>query len=73
MKKLTAKEEEVMSFFWDKGDLFVKQILEFYPDPKPHYNTISTMVRALEEKKFLLIDIEKNLKYILFDLPQFQD
>jgi BlaI family transcriptional regulator, penicillinase repressor len=53
MKRITAKEEEVMNFFWEKGELFVKQILEFYPEPKPHYNTISTMVRTLEEKGFL--------------------
>jgi predicted transcriptional regulator len=42
-----------MNYFWERGDLFVKQILEFYPEPKLHYNTISTMVRALEEKGFL--------------------
>jgi BlaI family penicillinase repressor len=53
MKKITAKEEEIMDFFWEKGNLFVKQLLDFYPDPKPHYNTISTMVRALEEKGYL--------------------
>ena len=53
MKKITKKEEEIMNFFWKKGELFVKQILEFYPDPKPHYNTVSTMVRTLEEKGFL--------------------
>jgi BlaI family transcriptional regulator, penicillinase repressor len=53
MNKITAKEEEIMNFFWERGELFVKQILEYYPEPKPHYNTISTMVRALEEKGFL--------------------
>ena len=53
MKELTAKEEEVMRNFWDKGALFVKQLLEFYPDPKPHFNTLSTYVRSLEEKGFL--------------------
>jgi BlaI family transcriptional regulator, penicillinase repressor len=53
MKKITAKEEEIMNFFWQKGELFVKQIVALYPDPKPHYNTVSTMVRALEEKGFL--------------------
>jgi BlaI family transcriptional regulator, penicillinase repressor len=53
MKKITAKEEEIMNFFWERGDLFVKQIVEFYPDPKPHYNTVSTMVRTLEEKGYL--------------------
>ncbi|MCX6304003.1 MAG: BlaI/MecI/CopY family transcriptional regulator [Bacteroidetes bacterium] len=53
MNKITVKEEEIMNFFWEKGELFVKQIVEFYPEPKPHYNTVSTMVRALEEKGFL--------------------
>jgi len=53
MKKITTKEEEIMNFFWERGDLFVKQILEFYTESKPHYNTISTMVRTLEEKGFL--------------------
>ena len=53
MKKITKKEEEIMNFFWDRGELFVKQIVEYYPDPKPHYNTVSTMVRTLEEKGFL--------------------
>jgi BlaI family penicillinase repressor len=53
MKRITAKEEVIMNYFWEQGDLFVKQILEIYPEPKLHYNTISTMVRALEEKGFL--------------------
>lgn len=53
MKKLTAKEEEIMGFFWEKGPLFVKEILEFYDEPKPHFNTLSTIVRGLEEKGFL--------------------
>jgi len=53
MKKITTKEEEIMNIFWEKGELFVKQILELYPEPKPHYNTISTMVRTLEEKGFI--------------------
>jgi predicted transcriptional regulator len=53
MQRLTAKEEEIMSFFWDKGPLFVKQIHESYPEPRPHYNTLSTIVRGLEEKGFV--------------------
>ena len=53
MSRLTAKEEEIMSFFWDKGSLFVKQIHESYPEPRPHYNTLSTIVRGLEEKGFV--------------------
>lgn len=53
MKELTPKEEEIMQFFWKKGALFVKDLVEKYPDPKPHFNTLSTYVRALEEKGFL--------------------
>ena len=53
MKGLTNKEEEIMSLFWAKGPLFVKQLLAFYDEPKPHFNTLSTIVRGLEEKGFL--------------------
>lgn len=42
-----------MNFFWDNGPLYVKDILDFYPNPKPHFNTVSTMVRMLEEKGFV--------------------
>ncbi|AVM53438.1 putative transcriptional regulator [Bacteroides zoogleoformans] len=53
MKGLTVKEEEIMGFFWEKGPLFVKEILRFYEAPKPHFNTLSTIVRGLEDKGFL--------------------
>lgn len=53
MKGLTAREEEIMGFFWEKGPLFVKEMLAFYEEPKPHFNTLSTIVRGLEEKGFL--------------------
>ena len=53
MKGLTAKEEEIMGYFWEKGPLFVKEILAFYDEPKPHFNTLSTIVRGLEEKGYV--------------------
>ena len=53
MKKLTAKEEEVMELFWAKGPMFVRELLAYYDDPKPHFNTLSTIVRGLEEKGFV--------------------
>lgn len=53
MKKLTQKEEEILALFWQKGPMFVKELKEFYTDKKLHYNTLSTMVRALEEKGFV--------------------
>ena len=53
MKGLTKKEEEAMELFWEKGSLFVKDLMKLYPDPKPHVNTLSTVVRGLEEKGYL--------------------
>ena len=53
MKTLSAREEEVMGFFWEKGPLFVKEIVGLYEEPRPHFNTLSTFVRALEEKGYL--------------------
>ena len=53
IKKLAAKEEEVMTLFWQHGDMFIRDLLNYYEDPKPHYNTIATQVKFLEEKKFL--------------------
>lgn len=53
MEKLTAKEEEVLRLFWEQGPLYVKEIVELYDDPKPHFNTISTIVRTLEEKGYV--------------------
>jgi predicted transcriptional regulator len=53
MKHLTNREEELMNIFWQKGSLYVKEVIDQLPDPKPHYNTISTIVRGLEEKGFL--------------------
>ena len=53
MNKLTRKEEEVMKILWQINKGFVKDIIELYPDPKPHYNTLSSLVRLLEEKGFV--------------------
>ncbi len=53
MQKLTNKEEEVMRVFWERGPMFVRDIVALYDDPKPHFNTISTMVRTLEAKGFV--------------------
>lgn len=52
MKRLTTKEEEIMCIFWEHGPMFVRELLSFYDEPKPHYNTVSTLVRGLEEKGF---------------------
>lgn len=53
MEKLTPKEEEIMRWFWSKGPLFVKELQELYPEPRPHFNTLSTLVRLLEQKGYV--------------------
>lgn len=53
MDRLTAKEEEIMNIFWKHGAMCVREIVEMYEEPRPHFNTISTMVRALEEKGYV--------------------
>ena len=53
MEKLTAKEEEVLRLFWERGPLYVREIVDLYEKSKPHFNTISTIVRTLEEKGYV--------------------
>ena len=53
MKKLTNKEREIMELYWQHGPMFVRELLGYYEEPKPHFNTLSTMVRSLEKNGFL--------------------
>ena len=53
MKTLSAREEEIMGFFWERGPMFVKEMVELYDEPRPHFNTLSTFVRGLEEKGYV--------------------
>ena len=53
MKRLTTKEKEIMDLYWEHGPMFVKELLEYYDEPRPHFNTLSTTVRILEKKGFL--------------------
>lgn len=53
MQKLTNKEEEVMHVIWRLQKAFVKDILKEITTDKPHYNTLSTIVRKLEEKGYV--------------------
>lgn len=47
---LTEKELVIMRMLWEHGPMFVREMLEIYPEPKPHFNTVSTIVRILEDK-----------------------
>ena len=53
MKELTKAEEQIMQILWKIKKGFVKDIIENIPEPKPAYNTVSTIVRILEKKNFV--------------------
>jgi len=53
MRELTRAEEQVMQVLWEIEKGFVKDILERFKKPKPAYNTVSTIVRILQEKGFV--------------------
>jgi len=53
MRELTRAEEQVMQVLWKIGKGFVKDVLEHFDEPKPAYNTISTIIRILQDKGFV--------------------
>ena len=52
-KELTRAEEQIMQVLWDLGKGFVKDIIDKLPEPRPAYNTVSTIVRILQDKGFV--------------------
>ncbi|MBC3757043.1 BlaI/MecI/CopY family transcriptional regulator [Hyunsoonleella sp. SJ7] len=72
MKQLTKAEEDIMQILWQLKKANVKAIIEQLPEPKPAYNTVSTIVRILENKGF--VDYEKQGKgHIYFPIVKKQD
>lgn len=53
MNTLTNKEEEIMNHYWTRGDMQVRELQSCYDEPRPHVNTLSTLVHILEDKGFL--------------------
>jgi predicted transcriptional regulator len=53
MKELTKAEEQIMQELWLLEKAFVKEIVDKLPEPKPAYNTVSTIIRILEKKGFV--------------------
>ena len=53
MTTLTRAEEKIMKILWDIDKGFIKDIIEQYPDPKPPYNSVSTIVRVLVQKEIV--------------------
>jgi predicted transcriptional regulator len=53
MQKLTNKEEEIMHILWKLKKAFVKEVMAEITDDQPHYNTLSTIIRNLEDKGYV--------------------
>jgi len=53
MNRLTRAEEQVMQILWELGEGMTKDVISRFPDPKPAYNTVSTVIRVLEKKGFV--------------------
>ncbi len=57
MKTLTKAEEEVMQVLWKLGKSFLREITNEMPEPKPHQNTVATVLKILVEKEFVGIEV----------------
>lgn len=53
MQKLAKREEQIMQILWQLDKAFVREIIEEFPEPKPHYNTIATLIKILKDKGFV--------------------
>jgi BlaI family transcriptional regulator, penicillinase repressor len=53
IKELTRAEDQVMQILWKLEKAFVKDVVEHFPNPRPAYNTVSTIIRILEKKGFV--------------------
>jgi len=56
MKALTKKEEAIMQVIWQLEKAFIRDIVDGLPEPKPHYNTVATLVKILVKKGILRSD-----------------
>ena len=68
-KTLTKAEEQIMQVLWNLGIANVNDVIEQLPEPKPAYNTVSTIIRILENKDFLGHE-QKGRGYLYFPLVE---
>jgi BlaI family transcriptional regulator, penicillinase repressor len=52
-KPLTKAEEDIMQVLWKLEKAFIKDIVDEMPEPKPHYNTVSTIIKILADKEIV--------------------
>lgn len=73
LKSLTKAEEEIMQALWQLEKAFVKEIVDALPEPKPHYNTVSTIIKILGDKGFVAYESfgKSNRYYPLIDKEEY--
>ncbi|MBP9097237.1 MAG: BlaI/MecI/CopY family transcriptional regulator [Ferruginibacter sp.] len=57
MKQLTKAEEQIMQVIWKLDKAFLREIIEALPSPKPHNNTVATIIKILVEKEFIGLEV----------------
>ncbi|WP_035756366.1 BlaI/MecI/CopY family transcriptional regulator [Hugenholtzia roseola] len=75
LRELTKAELQIMQLLWQLEKAFVKDLLEKIPEPKPNYNTVSTIIRILEQKGFVSHQAYGNTHqyYPLISQEQYQE
>jgi BlaI family transcriptional regulator, penicillinase repressor len=64
MKQLTKAEEQIMQVLWKSGKAFLREVVEEMPEPRPHQNTVATLLKILVEKEFVGTEtIGRNHRY----------
>jgi len=56
LQSLTPSEEEIMQLIWNKSQIYFRELMEIFPEPKPHQNTVSTFLKILVEKHYLITE-----------------
>ncbi|MEO7984668.1 MAG: BlaI/MecI/CopY family transcriptional regulator [Bacteroidota bacterium] len=57
MKPLTKAEEQIMQVLWTLGKAFLRELVEGMPNPRPHQNTVATLLKILVEKEFVAVEV----------------
>jgi predicted transcriptional regulator len=72
MKELTKREDQIMEIIWRLKKASIRDILTEFPEPKPHYNTLATLVKILVKKGVLQVELIRNTNQY-FPIQDFED
>ena len=72
LQSLTPSEEEIMQLIWNKGQIYFRELMEIFPEPKPHQNTVSTFLKILVEKHYLTTEKQGRI-YLYTPAISFED